>query len=150
MISMLAITEATSIAIHLCVRLTQTGEKFYSTRKVAEEFDLSVHHLAKVVQKLVKAGILESSRGGQGGVRLLKSQKKLSVFDLNMAVVELEKGGCLLSPTICTGCKCSFGKWMAEMNENIKTVLQHSTINEIADSLRDGQSVLETEQRSTL
>jgi Rrf2 family protein len=147
---MLAITEATSIAIHLCVRLTQTGEKFYSTRKVAEEFDLSVHHLAKVVQKLVKAGILESSRGGQGGVRLLKPKEDLSVLELAMAVAELEKGGCLLIPTICTGCKCSFGKWMAEMNENIKNILQQTTINDIADSLSDGHSVLKTEQRSTL
>ena len=76
MINMLAISEATSIAVHLCVRLTQTGDDFFSTRKVAEELDLSVHHLAKVVQKLVKAGILESSRGSQGGVKLRKGERK--------------------------------------------------------------------------
>ena len=135
MINMLAITEATSIAIHLCVRLTQTGDAFYSTRKVAEEFDMSVHHLAKVVQKLVKAGIIESSRGGQGGVRLLKSQEELSVADLNAAVVELEKGGCLLSKKVCTGCKCAFGRWIHTENSKIQEILQKTTIKEIADSL---------------
>ena len=135
MINMLAITEATSIAIHLCVRLTQTGTAYYSTRKVAEEFDLSVHHLAKVVQKLVKAGIIESSRGGQGGVRLLKSKEKLSVADLNAAVVDLEKGGCLLSQKVCTGCKCSLGKWIHEENAKIQEALQKTTIHEIAASL---------------
>ncbi|MEI7945719.1 MAG: Rrf2 family transcriptional regulator [bacterium] len=135
MINMLAFTEATSIAIHLCVRLTQTGDVFYSTRKVAEEFDMSVHHLAKVVQKLVKAGILESSRGGQGGVRLIKSQEELSVADLNAAVVELEKGGCLLSQKVCTGCKCAFGKWIHAENSKIQEMLQKTTIKEIADSL---------------
>ena len=135
MINMLAITEATSIAIHLCVRLTQTGTAYYSTHKVAEEFDLSVHHLAKVVQKLVKAGIIESSRGGQGGVRLLQSKEKLSVADLNAAVVELEKGGCLLSQKVCTGCKCSLGKWIHEENTKIQEALQKTTIHEIAASL---------------
>ena len=138
MINMLAITEATSIAIHLCVRLTQTGDAFYSTRKVAEEFDMSVHHLAKVVQKLVKAGIIESSRGGQGGVRLLKSQEELSVADLNAAVVELEKGGCLLNQKVCTGCKCKFGKWIHAENAKIQEILQKTTIKEIADSLNVG------------
>ena len=135
MINMLAITEATSIAIHLCVRLTQTGTAYYSTRKVAEEFDLSVHHLAKVVQKLVKAGIIESSRGGQGGVRLLKSKEELSVADLNAAVVDLEKGGCLLSQKVCTGCKCSLGKWIHAENAKIQEALQKTTIHEIAASL---------------
>ena len=145
MISMLAITEATSIAIHLCVRLTQTGDKFYSTRKVAEEFDMSVHHLAKVVQKLVKAGILESSRGGQGGVRLLKPMEELSVFELNTAVVDLEKGTCLLNPKICTGCTCALGKWMASENKKIQDVLQQTTIKGIADSLNSDSSVLNVE-----
>ena len=135
MINMLAITEATSIAVHLCVRLTQTGPAYYSTRKVAEEFDLSVHHLAKVVQKLVKAGIIESSRGGQGGVRLIKSKEELSIFDLNMAVVELEKGGCLLSQKVCTGCKCSLGKWIHAENAKILEALQKTTLHEIAASL---------------
>ncbi|MEI6647073.1 MAG: Rrf2 family transcriptional regulator [bacterium] len=145
MISMLAITEATSIAIHLCVRLTQTGTKFYSTRKVAEEFDLSVHHLAKVVQKLVKAGILESSRGGQGGVRLLKPMEELSVFELHTAVVDLEKGTCLLNPKICAGCTCALGKWMAAENKMIQDVLQQTTIKGIADSLNSDSSVLNVE-----
>jgi len=135
MINMLAISEATSIAVHLCVRLTQTGDVFYSTRKVAEELDLSVHHLAKVVQKLVKAGILDSSRGSQGGVKLQQGKENITVAELHAAVVDLERGGCLLSQKVCTGCKCSFGKWMAEENAKIEAVLQRTTIKEIADSM---------------
>jgi Rrf2 family protein len=102
---------------------------------VAEEFDLSVHHLAKVVQKLVKAGIIESSRGGQGGVKLIKAKENISVADLNAAVVDLEKGGCLLSQKVCTGCKCAFGKWIHAENSKIQEILQKTTIKEIADSL---------------
>ncbi len=135
MINMLAISEATSIAVHLCVRLTQTGDDFFSTRKVAEELDLSVHHLAKVVQKLVKAGILESSRGSQGGVKLRKGKEKISVAELNAAVVDLTRGGCLLSQKVCTGCQCSFGKWMAAESSKIEAVLMKTTIQEIAASI---------------
>jgi Rrf2 family protein len=137
MINMLAISEATSIAVHLCVRLTQTGDDFFSTRKVAEELDLSVHHLAKVVQKLVKAGILESSRGSQGGVKLRKGKEKISVAELNAAVVDLTQGGCLLSQKACTGCKCSFGKWMADESSKIEAVLRQTTVQEIAASMTE-------------
>jgi Rrf2 family protein len=137
MINMLAISEATSIAVHLCVRLTQTGDDFFSTRKVAEELDLSVHHLAKVVQKLVKAGILESSRGSQGGVKLRKGKENISVAELNAAVVDLAQGGCLLSQKVCTGCKCSFGRWMADESSKIDAVLRQTTIQEIAASMTE-------------
>ncbi len=135
MINMLAISEASSIAIHLCVRLTQTGDEFYSTRKVAEELDMSVHHLAKVVQKLVKAGILDSSRGSQGGVKLREGKENISVAEINAAVVELERGGCLLSQRVCTGCKCSFGIWMAEESAKIEAVMKQTTITAIAASM---------------
>lgn len=135
MISMLAISEATSIAVHLCVRLTQTGDVYFSTRKVAEELDLSVHHLAKVVQKLVKAGILESSRGSQGGVKLLRPKESITVAELHAAVVDLERGGCLLSQKVCAGCKCSFGNWMTEESARIEAYMKQTTITSIADSM---------------
>jgi Rrf2 family protein len=119
----------------LCVRLATTGPKFYSTRKVAEEFDFSINHLAKVVQKLVKAGILESSRGKMGGVRLRKPQDQITLAELNESVSELEEGGCLLSRRVCTGCNCAFGRWLSAENQKIEENLRKMTIKEIAASI---------------
>lgn len=137
MSNMLALSEATSIAIHLCTRLAKTGRNFYSTSKVADEFGFSIHHVAKVVQKLVKAGIIESSRGKQGGIRLHKTPEQINVAELNEAVAELETGGCLLSHRVCTGCKCSFGRWINVENKKIEENLRKTTIREIAESISD-------------
>jgi Rrf2 family protein len=133
--NMLAITEATSIAIHLCARLTTTGTELYSSRKIAEEFNFSMNHLAKVVQRLVKGGVLESSRGKYGGIRLKKPADKISVTELNELVAELDDRGCLLDRRVCPGCKCSFGKWLQVENQKIADNLRNTTIKEIADSL---------------
>ena len=134
--NMLAISEATSIAIHLCARLTTTGNELYSSRKIADEFDFSMNSLAKVVQRLVKAGILESSRGKYGGIRLKKPANQISVTELNELVAELDDRGCLLSRRICPGCKCSFGKWLHVENQKIADSLRNTTIQEISDSLK--------------
>jgi Rrf2 family transcriptional regulator, nitric oxide-sensitive transcriptional repressor len=133
--NMLAITEATSIAIHLCAKLTTTGTELYSSRKIAEEFDFSMTHLAKVVQRLVKGGVLESSRGKYGGIRLKKPADKISVTELNELVAELDDRACLLDRRICPGGKCSFGKWLQLENQKIADSLRKTTIKEIAESL---------------
>jgi Rrf2 family transcriptional regulator, nitric oxide-sensitive transcriptional repressor len=133
--NMLAITEATSIAIHLCAKLTTTGTELYSSRKIAEEFDFSMNHLAKVVQRLVKGGVLESSRGKYGGIRLKKPADKISVTELNELVAELHDRACLLDRRICPGGKCSFGKWLQLENQKIADSLRKTTIKEIAESL---------------
>jgi Rrf2 family transcriptional regulator, nitric oxide-sensitive transcriptional repressor len=133
--NMLAISEATSIAIHLCTRLSTTGTELYSSRKIAEEFDFSMNHLAKVVQRLVKAGILESSRGKYGGIRLKKPVDQISVTELNELLAELDDQGCLLNNRICPGGKCTFGKWLQLENQKIADNLRKTTIKEIGDSL---------------
>jgi Rrf2 family transcriptional regulator, nitric oxide-sensitive transcriptional repressor len=133
--NMLAITEALNIALHLCVRLSTTGDKLYSSRKIAEEFDFSMNSLAKVVQRLVKGGVLDSSRGKYGGIRLKKSADKISVTELNEIVAELDDHPCLLKSHICPGGKCLFGKWLQEENKKIADNLRHTTIQEIAKTL---------------
>jgi len=134
--NLLAISEATNIAIHLCVRLSATGPQLYSTRKIAEEFDFSINHLAKVVRKLVLGGVLESFRGKVGGIRLLKPQEQITVAELNDLVSEFEEGGCLLSSRVCPGYKCTFGRWLSQENKTIEENLRKTTIKEIADSLK--------------
>lgn len=133
--NMLAISEATSIAIHLCTRLTTTGTELYSSRKIAEEYDFSMNHLAKVVQRLVKAGVLESSRGKFGGIRLKKPADQISVTELNEILAEPDDRGCLLDRRICPGCKCSFGKWLQSENKKIADSLRSTTIKDISESL---------------
>ncbi len=52
---------------------------------VAQKYDVSVHHLAKVLRQLGRAGLLESARGVGGGYRFVGNARRLTLLD----VVEL-------------------------------------------------------------
>ncbi len=132
----LAISKAMSIAIHLCLYLAESKKDFCSTKEVAEKFQLSVHHLAKVVQKLVKAGVLESIRGGQGGVKLLKSIDQITLFVLMQIVDDYQPQGCLLRKTICRTQSCALGRWMEKENKKIEIMMKKTTIKDILNSLK--------------
>ena len=58
-------------ALRCLVKLAGADEgQVLSARQIASEDDLPEPLLRKILQKLVKAGIVESVRGSQGGFRL--------------------------------------------------------------------------------
>ena len=65
-----------------------------TVHEVAEAFRISHHHLVKVAHRLVKAGILEATRGRGGGLRLKLDPNAITVGDIirasedDFAVVE--------------------------------------------------------------
>lgn len=132
----LSISKAMSIAIHLCLCLAESENNFCSTKEVAKKFKLSVHHLAKVVQKLVKAGILKSLRGGQGGVKLLKPMEYITLSSLINIVDDHQPQGCLLRKTICQTQACALGRWMEKENQKIEAMMKKTTIKDIFNSLK--------------
>ena len=57
-----------------------------SARELAERFDIPVELLAKVLQKLVRAGLLVSHQGIRGGYVLARPAADISVADIIVAV----------------------------------------------------------------
>lgn len=57
-----------------------------SARELAEAFDIPAELLAKVLQKLVRAGLLASHQGIRGGYGLGRSAPSISVADVIQAV----------------------------------------------------------------
>ena len=47
-------------------------DRAFSTTEMAEELKLSRNHLSKIMQRLSRAGIIETRRGGGGGANLAK------------------------------------------------------------------------------
>ncbi len=54
----------------------------FSTTQLADEFQLSRHHLTKIMQRLAKAGIVETRRGGGGGATLIKQPEDIRLGDV--------------------------------------------------------------------
>jgi Rrf2 family protein len=57
-----------------------------SARELAETYDIPSELLAKVLQQLVRGGLLESRQGIRGGYGLARSASLISVADVIVAV----------------------------------------------------------------
>ena len=116
MLGSLNISEAMSIALHTCASLAEQPDRYQSAREISERLGFSAHHFAKVVQQLVRAGILVTERGPAGG--------------------SPDYTGCLLKHEICKGDGCALGKLMAKENERLIELLKTVTLESIVRSLK--------------
>lgn len=80
-----------------------------SAAAVAEFYDISRDHVAKVIQSLVRLGYLRSIRGAGGGIELIKQPEQIRIgqvildFEGNMNLLE-----CVSTAELCViqpGCK---------------------------------------------
>lgn len=54
-------------------------EELTSIREIAAAYDISTHHLTKVVQRLCHAGFVETVRGRKGGLRLARPPEEIVI-----------------------------------------------------------------------
>ncbi|MEO0794926.1 MAG: Rrf2 family transcriptional regulator [Verrucomicrobiota bacterium] len=76
------LTAFTDYSLRVLMFLAQNDGRQSSIDELAEYYDLSRHHVAKITGRLSKAGFLVSSRGKHGGVALAMDAK-----DINLAAV---------------------------------------------------------------
>jgi Rrf2 family protein len=57
-----------------------------SARDIAERYDIPIELLAKVLQRLVRTGLLVSTQGTRGGYMLSRSSAAISVADVIQAI----------------------------------------------------------------
>jgi Rrf2 family protein len=82
---------ATGYALQTLASLPEDGG-YYLARNMAEHLGLPGPYLAKILQNLVQAGILESVRGPKGGFRLARPAEAITVGEV---VTALEGPGTL-------------------------------------------------------
>lgn len=80
-------SEMLSLAFHSMVLIASTkDEEFLNVKDMAEKLNASEAHLAKVMQRLSKSGLLRSVRGPKGGFILAKKPEEISLYDIYEAV----------------------------------------------------------------
>src|ERR1700722_14546014 len=57
-----------------------------SAREIAEAYDIPIELMAKVLQRLVRHGVLASHQGTRGGYLLARTPAQISVADVIQAV----------------------------------------------------------------
>src|SRR3954471_16343803 len=68
---------------HLAIR---TDAASASAREIAEQYDIPIELMAKVLQQLARRGLLTSHQGTRGGYQLSKATTAISVADVIQAI----------------------------------------------------------------
>lgn len=92
----------TDYALRTLMFVAVNGERGCTIATIAETFAVSKTHLMKVVNKLVRQGYLDSSRGKGGGIRLARPAAAIRIGDVVRETEEdLAVVGCLAEPGFC-------------------------------------------------
>ena len=105
-----------------------------SAREIAEQYDIPIELMAKVLQRLVRSGLLVSTQGTRGGYTLRRPSASISVADVIQAI----DGP--FSVTACStensGCdqysKCSVRDPLWQIRERIAAALATVSVAELA------------------
>jgi len=81
------LTSFTDYGLRMLMRMASAPERAFTTADLADEFELSRNHLSKIMQRLARAGIIETRRGGGGGARLARPATDLRLGSV-IAVLE--------------------------------------------------------------
>ncbi len=115
-----SLSEAGSIAIHSMVLIAKSDVKL-NVVKIAERTGSSKHHVAKVLQRLVKDDFLISNRGPHGGFELKKPADEINLLEIYESIeghIEITK--CPMDNLICPFSKCLLGDIIGKMTLNFK------------------------------
>ena len=123
MSSVFNLSEAASIAIHSMVMIASSKGKT-NVGQVAERLNFSKHHVAKVMQRLVKVNIVKSNRGPSGGFELARPAAEINLLEIYEAVEgKMVSYDCPLGYDECAFEKCILGTIAHDMNRNFKQYL---------------------------
>jgi Rrf2 family protein len=72
----------TTLALYSVLEFAAAPERHIPAAEIADKYDVSPHHLAKVLAELARAGIVESVRGVGGGYRFTANARRLTLMDV--------------------------------------------------------------------
>jgi Rrf2 family transcriptional regulator, nitric oxide-sensitive transcriptional repressor len=98
------LTSFTDYGLRALMRIASDPGRGFSTTELADEFDISRHHLAKIIQRLSQAGVVTTRRGGGGGATLAKPANKIRLGEV---VRWLEEGQALVDCFMPGGGTCT-------------------------------------------
>lgn len=122
-------SEAASIALHSMVMIARRNEMM-NVLKISELISSSKHHVAKVLQRLVKDDLLVSSRGPFGGFSLKKDPSEISLLEIFESIEgRIEVSRCPNDIAICPFEKCILGTVANKMTKEFREYMQTQTLD---------------------
>ena len=124
-----SLSEAALIGIHSVLLIARSEEQLNAIQ-ISEQLKASKHHVAKVLQRLVKDNILTSQRGPTGGFVLNRKPHEITIYDIYKSIEgELDHVHCMMDIDVCPYGKCIMGKFGSKFSDDFKKYLQENTLD---------------------
>jgi Rrf2 family protein len=121
---------------HLAESATREGVNVAcSTKEIADAYDIPQEALAKILQRLAKAGMLVSHHGTNGGYALAREAKFITAFEVIKVIDgELFLTSCSTHKGEChQSSKCNVKEPLRKVNDSIHAVLMKISIADMQD-----------------
>lgn len=130
--SILKISEAASLALHAMIVLSQNQKRLVSVKEIANTLDVSANHLSKVMQRLNKAGFIESIKGFNGGFKLSVAPEDVTFLEIyEIFDGKIKNSNCLLLNKDC-GDKCIFGDLISSINRQVRERFEKTKLSDFS------------------
>lgn len=126
------LSEGVSLGFHAMAYIYENKGTTLKVSTIAKAFGLPDSHMAKICQRLVKTGFLNSMRGPSGGVYPRKKAEDIKLIDIYRSIEgEPEDITCLIRDFNCDRESCIFGTVIRDANKKIFDFLNNTTIADI-------------------
>lgn len=134
-------SKATNYGLHTMVYLTlQQKGKSIGVEQLAKIQNLSPTYLSKILTKLVKAGLIESNPGVNGGYNIVRRSKAISFLDVIHAI---EGQTTLFSCSLDhSNENCLIENVMRDAENNMKDELSKKYIVDIAKQIESKKEII--------
>lgn len=140
MANVLRISEAATLALHTLALLSARPGEILSTHKIATRLDASEAHLAKVLQRLARMGLVRSIRGARGGFILGQDPEEITLLEAYEAIDgPLRPSTCLMGHRVCRDKGCILGNLLEEINHDVKQHLSGQRLSELTHVFKDDE-----------
>ncbi|PLX06379.1 MAG: Rrf2 family transcriptional regulator [Marinilabiliales bacterium] len=141
MTKILAISEANAIAFH-AMALIAKSQISINANDIAEITKSSKHHTSKVLQRLVKEGLLGSTRGPSGGFYLKRPAKDIQLIEILEAIEgELQVNECPIDNDVCPFGSCIMGGICYDIGDTMLKYLRDNDLQSIIDNIDAEQKI---------
>lgn len=73
---------ASRLGLYAILELADDPERQVSAAEIGAKYDISTHHLSKVLHTLGRAGLVKSTRGASGGYMFSGNAKRTTLLDI--------------------------------------------------------------------
>ncbi len=123
-------------AILFLAREYENKDERAATSKIAEEQEIPASFLAKIISQLSIAGLIQTSRGAKGGVRLAHKPEDISLLDVVEAIDgPITLNECVNDPSVCLfGNNCPIHDVWCVAKAELVSKLKASTFDKLLEA----------------